>query len=409
MGPVPAINSGPCDYIVTRTASYRGRVSRTRDQDACPGALAVHHAADGAVARLRLPGGMITAGQLEALAEVAERSGAGTLELTGRGNVQIRGVTDTAAVAAAAAAIGLLPSATHERVRNIVASPLSGRAGGRADVRPWVHDLDRAIQADPALAGLPGRFLFSLDDGSADVSGLAADAGVHVMPDGVALLLAGRDTGVRLDAAESVPTLVAVARRFVADRGNAWRVAELADPGVLLGQTEPVAPAGGRFPPARPPVGWIEQDAEGPAEGPPRGRVTLGAVVPLGVLSARQARFVAAVGAPVVVTPWRSLLMCDLDPGVADTSLRVLAPLGLVFDETSRWLDVTSCVGSPGCARSRADVRAEATRQAESGAGPGAVHFAAVHYVGCERACGRPAGAEVMVAGDDGYRRTGRT
>ncbi|MCW1959696.1 MAG: hypothetical protein KIH64_014365 [Mycobacterium sp.] len=129
--------------------------------------------------------------------------------------------------------------------------------------------------------------------------------------------------------------------------------------------------------------------------------MALGAVVPLGVLSVRQAQFVAAIGAPVVITPWRSLLVCDLDPGVADTSLRVLAPLGLGFDANSRWMDVTACVGSPGCERSRADVRAEATRHVESGDGSGAVH-----YVGCERACGRPVAAEVMVATDDGYRRT---
>ncbi len=109
---------------------------------------------------------------------------------------------------------------------------------------------------------------------------------------------------------------------------------------------------------ARPPVGWITQDD---------GRVALGAAVPLGVLSARQAQFLAAIEAPVVITPWRSLLVCDLAEGVADTSLRVLAPLGLVFDETSRWLEVSACVGSPGCERSRADVRAEATRAAAPG------------------------------------------
>ncbi len=361
----------------------------------------MHQAADGALARLRLPGGTITAEQLEALAEVADGLGAGTLELTGRGNLQIRGVTDTAAVAEQVAAAGLLPSVTHERVRNIVASPLSGRVGGLADVRPWVHQLDAAIQADPELAGLPGRFLFSLDDGSADVSGLGADVGIQVFPDGAALLLAGRDTGVRVDAEDCVPTLIAVARRFLKERGlteggNAWRVVELDEPDVLLGDLRPVAPAGGRFPPARPPVGWIEQSSE---------EVTLGAAVPLGVLTARQARFVAAIGAPVVITPWRSLLVCDLDPGVADTALRVLAPLGLVFDETSRWLDVTACVGSPGCAKSRADVRADATRAVESDAAAG-THAGAVHYVGCERSCGRPPAAQVMVATGSGYRRT---
>ena len=152
---------------------------RGRDTDACPGALQVHQAADGAMARIRLPGGMITAAQLATLADVSTRLGSGTLELTARGNVQVRGITDVAAVGDAIAAAGLLPSATHERVRNIVASPLSGRVGGNVDVREWVGELDAAICAEPMLAELGGRFWFSLDDGRADVSGLGADAGVH--------------------------------------------------------------------------------------------------------------------------------------------------------------------------------------------------------------------------------------
>ena len=364
-------------------------MTRTRDEDACPGALQVHRAADGLLARVRLPGGMIGPDQLEALADAAIRFGAGTLELTARGNVQLRGVSDAAAVAAAVGAAGLLPSTTHERVRNIVASPLSGRLGGHDDIRPWVAALDCGIQSDPVLAGLPGRFLFGIDDGTADVSGMAADVGVHVLPDAVALVVAGRDTGIRLSREGSVESLLTVARRFAQIRGNAWRIAELDDPSVLLTGYEPSAPAVGGFTPPRPPVGWVEQDD---------GAVALGAAVPLGVLSARQAQFVAAIGAPVVITTRRSLLVCDLTEQVADTALRVLAPLGLVFDAASRWLDISACVGSPGCERSMADVRAEATRAAESGSVTGTVH-----YVGCERACGSPPSGPVLVATGDSY------
>jgi precorrin-3B synthase len=377
--------------MVSWAPPYRGCVSRSRDEDACPGALQVHQAADGALARIRLPGGMISAAALEALADTAARLGNGNLEFTARGNLQIRGIHDPAAVAEAVADAGLLPSATHERVRNIVASPLSGRVGGLADVRPWVRDLDSAIQADPDLARLPGRFWFSLDDGTGDVSGLAADVGVHVLDrDVVALLLAGRDTGVRVHPTDVVPMVTEVARRFVETRGNAWRIRELADQDALLVGFAPTADAGRRFPVGRPPVGWIDQDQSGD--------VTLGAAVPLGVLSARQAQFVAAVGGPVVITPWRSLLVCDLNEGVADTALRVLAPLGLVFDDGSPWLAVSACVGSPGCEHSRADVRAQATEAASSGA-PRAV----VHYVGCERACGSPLSGTVLVATGEGY------
>lgn len=373
-------------------------VTRKRDRDACPGALQVHQAADGALARVRLPGGTIDAAQLEALADAATRFGAGTLELTSRGNLQVRGVTDARGLADAVDAAGLLPSPSHERVRNIIASPLSGRVGGLRDVRPWVADLDRAICAAADLAGLPGRFMFSIDDGSADVSGFCADAGVQVDGggNGVALLLAGHDTGVRLDPSDAVGTLMTIAHRFLEVRGNAWRVAELDDPRVLLAGITPSAPSGPVAAIGRPPVGWIHQDD---------GRVALGAAVPLGVLTARQAQFVAAVDSPVVVTPWRSLVVCDLEEGVADTALRVLAPLGLVFDGDSRWLQVSACVGSPGCARSAADVRAEATRVAESGDGVIGDTGGPVHYVGCERACGSPPAAEVHMATGAGYRR----
>jgi precorrin-3B synthase len=355
----------------------------------------VHQAADGALARVRLPGGMITADQLEALAHAATEYGNGTIELTVRGNVQLRGVQDTAAVADAAAETGLLPSPDHERVRNIIASPLSGRVGGLADVRPWVAELDRGIQGDPDLTRLPGRFMFGLDDGTGDISGLRADACAHVLGDRAALLLAGRDTGVRLANDEVVPALLAVARRFIAVRGTAWRVGELDDPSVLVSDFEATEPGGTTYPPVlRPPVGWILQDD---------GQVTLGAAVPLGVLEARQAHFVAAIDAPVVITPWRSLLVCDLAEGVADTSLRVLAPLGMVFDENSPWLRVSACVGSPGCEKSLADVRTEARRAVAEHTSPGPVH-----YVGCERACGSPLSGEIRVATGEGFQRVER-
>jgi precorrin-3B synthase len=367
-------------------------VARTRDDDACPSALQAYQAADGALVRVRLPGGAITAAQLNALAQAAARFGNATLELTARGSLQLRGIEDVGAVADAVAAADLLPSPTHERVRNIAASPLSGRAGGLIDVRPWVTELDRALQADAELAGLPGRFWFSLDDGRGDVSGLHADAGVEVTGDGsVALLLAGIDTGVRLSSDAAVTALVTIAQRFQQIRQKHWRINELDDPSVLLAGYEPTAPAGRVAPPTgAAPVGWIEQDDS---------RIALGAAVPLGVLPARSAEFLAAVGAPIIITPWRSVVVCDLDEGIADTSLRVLAPLGLVFDVNSPWLSVSACTGSPGCERSGADVRADATAAVESGEVTGRRH-----YVGCERACGSPLQGEVMVATPDGYR-----
>jgi precorrin-3B synthase len=373
--------------------AYRERMTRTRGRDACPGALQVHRAADGALARIRLPGGMIDPAQLEALAHAATRFGSPAMELTSRGNIQIRGIRGekaTLAVADAVAAAGLLPSPTHERVRNIVASPLSGRVGGHPDVRDWVHRLDAAIRAEPALAALPGRFWFGIDDGRGDVSGLAADVGAHVSDESVAVLLAGHDTGVRIAPSDVVTTLISIAKRFSDVRENGWRVGELADATALVdGLPRSVEPGSSWAPVTRPPVGWITQDD---------GRVALGAAVPLGLLQARVAEYLAAIDAPMIITPWRSVLVCDLDAGVADAALRVLAPMGLVFDENSPWLGVSACTGSPGCEHSAADVRADATRAATDAS---TLHR---HFVGCERACGSPPAGEVLIATGDGYR-----
>lgn len=366
-------------------------MARTRDQDACPGALTVHRAADGALARIRLAGGMITANQLAALAHAAARFGSPAMELTSRGNIQIRGIGNTEAVADAVASAGLLPSSTHERVRNIVASPLSGRTGGLADVRDVVPQLDAEIQADPVLAMLPGRFWFGIDDGRGDISGLGADVCAHLLADdAAALLLAGRDTGVRMRRRDIVQTLTLVAARFAETREKAWRIGELDDTRPLLAGLSVAAEPGATWPPVtRPPVGWIQQTD---------GRIALGAAVPLGVLQALVAEYLAAIDAPLVITPWRSVLICDLDEGVADVALRMLAPTGLIFDEASPWLGVSACTGSPGCEHSAAAVRADVARMIDN---PADAHR---HFVGCERACGSPRDAQVLIATGDGYR-----
>jgi precorrin-3B synthase len=371
-------------------------VARIRDRDACPGALQLHQAADGALARVRLPGGVISPGQLEALAHAATDFGSPAMELTSRGNIQLRAITDTVAVAEIAAAAGLLPSQTHERVRNIVASPLSGRIGGTTDIRGLVGELDEAIQSEPALADLPGRFMFGVDDGRADISGLAADVGAHFLGERTAaLLLAGRDTGVRLDRPNVVPALIGAAVRFAGTRGKAWRVVELTDTGPLLEQFTPSAEYGATWPPVIcPPVGWLQQND---------GRVALGAAVPLGVLQARVAEFLAAIDAPLAITPWRSVLVFDLDEGVAETALRVLAPMGLVFDENSPWLSVSACTGSPGCEHSAADVRADAAAALND---PADGHR---HFVGCDRACGSPPAGQILIATGYGYQPRARS
>ncbi|PQM44062.1 hypothetical protein C1Y40_05779 [Mycobacterium talmoniae] len=216
--------------------------------------------------------------------------------------------------------------------------------------------------------------------------------GVHVLDDAVALLLSGRDTGVRLAPSDVVGTFGHAGGAVPGDSRN-----RVASNGIER-SARPAArrdPDGARFGPVeRPPVGWIEQDAAG-WRWARRCR--------WGVLSAHVAEYLAVIGAPLVITPWRSVLVCDLEEAVADAALRVLAPLGLVFDADSPWLMVSACVGSPGCRHAVADVRADAAAPRRAGdADTGRRHF-----VGCERACGAPPAGQVLVAtglADPAYR-----
>lgn len=335
--------------------------------DACPGVFATHDAADGVLARVRLPGGRVSARQSEVLAACAEDLGDGTVHLTSRGNIQLRGLSrDTGELVARLSSAGLLPAPSHERVRNYLASPLSGLTGGLVDVREAVAELDRAVCARPELAALPGRFLFALDDGRGDVSGEDADVCWRAVDSSSgAVLLAGRDTGERVPFADAVGALVRKSLWFLEVRGSAWRVRELPD-----------LPAGERLPSSPGvPIGPFTRD-DGLAG-------TCGAPV-LGQLAAADLR---ALG-EIVVTPWRSVVVP-----------RGRTAPGLVTDPQAPGLGISACIGRPGCAKSRADVRSDA--RAMMRRVPAGVRM---HFSGCERRCGRPHEPHVdMLAGSERY------
>lgn len=403
----------------------------------------MHEAADGALARVRVPGGAVSAAQLRELAACATELGSGVIELTSRANVQVRGLRSPDAFAARIAAAGLLPSEAHERVRNIVASPFGGRGpGGLLDPQPLVDALDQALCADPDLAALPGRFLFAVDDGTRDVATLGAD--VTYIP-GHGLLLAGADVPLPTDARIAPTLMTAAAAAFLTERTRthaddtsgrngraAWRLAELPNGAARVAARLGLPLTAQPHPPPDPTASLGMPDAEPatplhprkdlrhPAAGagvrlagvlPQRdGRVALEVVVPLGRLSGAQAGAIAEVadaGALVRLTPWRSVVLLDLDPGAAEHADRVLGAAGLVTDPESPWAGVSACTGRPGCAKSLADVQEDARRWVATLDAPPPTP---VHWSGCERRCGLPRGQVTqIVATRDGYEPTAAT
>ncbi|MFE1247021.1 precorrin-3B synthase [Streptomyces sp. NPDC058766] len=380
--------------------------SRVRG-DACPGTLRLHTADDGALARVRVPGGVVTVRQAEVLADAARRLGDGELHLTSRGNVQLRGLRQACGgeLAGLLDAAGLLPSYTHERVRNVVASPLSGLDGrGLREVRPWLTDLDAALCASQAAPGLSGRFLFALDDGRGDVAGLGADVTVRAAADGAALLGLGSGGEVlRVPAGDAARAAVLAAEAFldlVRESGSrAWRVDELdVPPGELPRAVRRRLDAAG--------VGCAAGTsvAAESGAGPPPGAAgsALSVHVPLGRLTPPQWReLTRAADGELRLTPWRGVVVPLSPQADAADLLAGLAATGLVTDPASPWLRVGACIGRPGCAKSRADVRADAERAlAAAGRSP-----LPLYWSGCERRCGHPAGdrADVVAVAGGGY------
>jgi len=358
-------------------------MSGVRPADRCPGLLRPHQAEDGAVVRLRLPGGRTDGVKLAALSRLALAYGSADLQLTSRGGLQLRGLPPVlpAAFLAEVTALGLLPAPSHERVRNIAASPLTGIAGGAADVRGLVAELDRRLIAEPALADLPGRFLFVVDDGRGDVSGLAFDLGYQALSPTNGLILIGDPRrGVPVAADRAAQVLIGLAQEFLAVRAGAWHVADRPEWAAERRRGAVAAPGLG---PLAAPLGPVGGAAS--------------VHVPLGFLTPAQAAVVARVAGtgPVVVTPWRGLVVAGGAGALPD-----LVATGLVAAETSAWSLVSACVGAPGCVKARADTR----QQARDLVACGAVRER-THLSGCGRRCGAPVGphVELVAAGSGPY------
>jgi precorrin-3B synthase len=311
--------------------------------------LRPHQAADGAMVRVRIPGGQTTGDALARLGELAGAYGNGLLQLTSRGSVQIRGLAEVPPneVADGITAAGFLPSPSHERVRNIVATPFTGLHGGQADLRGMITSLDQALQAEPDLADLSGRFLFVLDDGRGDVITADFDLAYQARGPGGGVIMISSER-VPVSATDAVPTMIEIARRMVREPRR---------PAVRRTRGKPENPLGS--------VG-----------------AHAGAAVPLGLMTAEQ---VAAVhwisgGGPIVITPWRGLIL----PHAADR-LADLATAGLIVQDGSPWSMISACVGAPYCASARIETLSLAKRLVQA-----AGTLPRTHLSGCERRCGAP-------------------
>ena len=374
----------------------------------CPGIHVLAEMRDGLLARIRVPGGEIEAHALRRLAEAAREFGDGTLEITNRANLQLRGLRleQAEAFREAVAAAGLAPAVpAADRLRNIIATPLRGLAPEVLDVSPMVAELDAALQSRPAFRPLSPKFSFALDGGGAwGVLGIGHDIGVGAERRATPTL--------RLSLA-SVPTCHGVAPERGADAllaaatlaasapdGRMCSLVAPNGPGAVLRRIEhALGTAFERLPPPEP------AEAAAPAHGALRQIRDDRVVLVLGLVSQRieaeavtgLANLAERFGAGAVrLAPEQAVLVPHVDAAASDRALAAARDLGFLTEPASARLRIVACSGARGCERGRADTRADAAslRRALDGALP---HPVTVHVSGCAKGCAHPRPADILL------------
>ncbi|MCR6673419.1 hypothetical protein [Devosia ginsengisoli] len=99
---------------------------------ACPTLDAPMQTGDGLLARLRIKGGRLTPAQLARIAALAAEHGNGLIEITARGNLQVRGLTAASAAPFARATDALVKI---ERGLVVETPPLAGTIRPRSTTR----------------------------------------------------------------------------------------------------------------------------------------------------------------------------------------------------------------------------------------------------------------------------------
>ncbi|MEO0619815.1 MAG: precorrin-3B synthase [Pseudomonadota bacterium] len=380
----------------------------------CPGVHKLALTRDGALARIRLPGGSLTASQLQTIAALAAKEGNGCIDLTNRANLQIRGLSEhrAAVIASQLAEADLLClDASADRLRNITASPLSGLdTTALLNVRELIPAIDAAISTFPQHDAVSVKFSIVLGDGGrSPMTTVAHDLAFHPEKHGgrtlIRLWLAGQATNVLIAAKDVSPSITRALSMML--KHGATRIKELikqvprkacadAIAGPLAIAVDP-SPHLGERP-------WLPLGRT-----PDQRAVVLG--VPLARFSPDQLESLAEIMeargiGDVRLTPWQSLVLPVTHHSSAKNVETELASAG--FDIECPEVHVVACAGSTGCLRTTMDTKHDAAMLRSHLAKHSTnMHRAdkempIVHLSGCARSCAMTSPADVLALANDG-------
>lgn len=331
----------------------------------CPSAHRPMASGDGLLVRVKPRCGRLSDSHMSFIGLLSDSFGNGVIDLTSRGNLQIRGVSeaDHPALLGALIEAGLVDEdKVREERRTVTVAPF----WSPGDLTERLHDAVLEVLGD--LPDLPGKMGTVVDAGPApmlrDVPGdfrfeTAADGGLILRADGAVL-------GRSVSDAEAPGALLEMAEWFVATGGRvAGRMARHLRAVDLPESWRTVAPAKAV---GRPGPG-------GALYGVPFGTTTGEALH----------RLLSATGTSHVrVTPWRMLLLEDAAEVQVEGFLSAPDPV----------LDVSACPGAPACGQAELETRGIA-RALAGRAGT-------LHVSGCAKGCARQAAAEVTLVGRGG-------
>ena len=337
----------------------------------CPSAHRPMMSGDGLVVRVRPRMARLTAAQAVGLCDVAEHYGNGTIDLTNRANLQVRGVAegDHAPMLDDLAALDLLDAEPGiERKRNILVSPLY--RDGDLTTRLTQELTDRLGE----LPDLPAKFGFAIDTRDAPVLlQNSADIRLERGNGGLILRADGQPTGRRVTEDKAIDRVIELAQWFAANRTDTLRrMATLTEqvplPAIWQG-TAPI-PAGAPVHPGPTPIG--------PAFGAPFG--ALPAVALRTLIDTTKATALR-------VTPWRIFL---LEGGAS------IETADFVTAANDPLLTTDACPGAPFCPQAEVATRDIARALAPKVGG-------SLHVSGCTKGCARQLPADVTLTGRAGH------
>ena len=147
----------------------------------CPTLLLPMDSGDGWLARVKPSAGTLSAAAARLIADAARRHGNGHIDLTSRGNLQVRGLSPRSAEDFARTIIGAgLASANPslEAIRNVMANPLGPDDPSAAfDSHAAARDIEAMLAGEPSLWALPSKFDIVVDGGGVLPHARAWDGG----------------------------------------------------------------------------------------------------------------------------------------------------------------------------------------------------------------------------------------